>query len=166
MKTCLKTLKLLALSLLLIATSSHATPLQEFKSDSMHQLLQSQKGKAFVLVVWSLDCEFCQASLATLGQSKKKNKYVRVITIGTDSLLDEQNASLMKQKLNEFGLSKDAWAFGEEAPERLRFSVDPKWHGEMPRSYWFNEKGERTALSGVIKTDDIQTFFRQQPQAK
>ena len=144
----------------LFVASSQAADIQEFKSASMNNLIQNQKGKAFVLVVWSLDCEFCQASLATLGNSRKTNKNVRVVTIGTDSLLDEQNASLMKQKLNGFGLLKDAWAFGEEAPERLRFSVDPKWHGEMPRSYWFGANGQSKALSGVIKTDEIEKFFK------
>ncbi|MFZ6774378.1 hypothetical protein ACO0LB_16855 [Undibacterium sp. SXout7W] len=149
-----------AVSFFLFIASSQAADIQEFKSVSMNNLIQSQKGKPFVLVVWSLDCEFCQASLAALWKSKKRNKNVRVITIGTDSLLDEQNASLMKQKLNGFDLMKDAWAFGEEAPERLRFSVDPKWHGEMPRSYWFDANGQSTAISGVIKVAEIEKFFK------
>ncbi|MEB0140626.1 hypothetical protein QN363_16480 [Undibacterium sp. CCC2.1] len=138
-----------------------AAEMREFTSESMDSLIHNQKGKPFVLVLWSLDCEFCQASLAALGKSKKTNKNVRVLSIGTDSLLDPQNLQLMKQKLQSYGLSSKAWAFGEEAPERLRFSVDPTWHGEMPRSYWFDAHGKRTAVSGVIDAAEINQFFHQ-----
>lgn len=38
----------------------------------------------------------------------------------------------------------DALAFGSTPPEQLRYAIDADWHGEMPRSYWFNAAGVLT----------------------
>jgi len=136
-----------------------AQAIQTFEPDGMARIVASQKGKPFVLMVWSLDCEFCQASLDTLAREKRKHRNLRIVTLSTDSLEDEQAAALMKKKLSSLGLNDHAWAFGAASPEQLRYAVDSKWHGEMPRSYWFNAKGERTAYSGVITPGMIAKFF-------
>ena len=56
----------------------------------------------------------------------------------------------MKEKLQSLGMTANAWAFGASPSEQLRYAIDAKWHGEMPRSYWFNAKGESVAYSGLI----------------
>ena len=65
------------------------------------------------------------------------------------------------KRLQAQGFADNAWAFGDEAPERLRYALDPKWHGEKPRTYWFNAKGERTAYSGVVSPEHIAKFLAQ-----
>lgn len=121
-----------------------------FETDSLSQLVASQKGQPFVLIVWSLDCEFCQASLKTLAQEKRKGKKLKIVTLATDSLDDPQAAALVQQRLAALGMTRDAWAYGAAPAEQLRYAVDPKWHGEMPRSYWFDARGGRQARSGVL----------------
>ncbi|MBI1891212.1 MAG: redoxin domain-containing protein [Burkholderiales bacterium] len=138
------------LFLLLPALSLAATGLQTFEADSFARILEKQKGKAFVLVVWSLDCEFCQVSLKTLASEKVKHKGLSVVTISTDDADDPQSATLMQKRLSDLRMSDNAWAFGSAPPERLRYVIDPQWHGEMPRSYWFNARGEKVAYSGVL----------------
>jgi hypothetical protein len=46
-------------------------------------------------------------------------------------------------------------------PERLRYAIDRSWHGEKPRSYWFNARGERVAYSGVITAAVIDKYLKQ-----
>jgi hypothetical protein len=53
-------------------------------------------------------------------------------------------------------MTRNAWAFGSTPPEQLRYVIDPKWHGEKPRSYWFNARGEKIAYSGVLTPATIQ----------
>lgn len=127
-----------------------APVIQAFQPDSMARIVTAQKGKPFVLVLWSLDCEYCLASFTTLAAEKRKRKNLTVVTLATDALADANAASLMKKKLAASGLNGNAWAFGQAAPEQLRYAIDAAWHGEMPRSYWFNARGERVAHSGVI----------------
>jgi len=135
-----------------------AEAIQPFEADSMVRLVDSQKGKAFVLVVWSLDCEYCQVSLKNLAEEKRKRKDLHIVTLATDPIGEPQAAALIKKKLESAGMKNDAWAYGDAPPEQLRYAIDPKWHGEMPRSYWFNARGERVAYSGVITAETIDKF--------
>ncbi|HJV80371.1 hypothetical protein [Noviherbaspirillum sp.] len=132
--------------------------LQAFEPDSLAQIVERQKGKPFILVVWSLDCVYCQASLKTLSQEKRKHKELRVVTVSTDAVDDAEATTLMQERLGALGMKSNAWAFGMAPPEQLRYAIDPKWHGEKPRSYWFDASGNRTAYSGVITAEMIGRF--------
>lgn len=132
-----------------------AAVLQPFEPDSLARIAEKQKGKPFVLIVWSLDCEFCQASLETLAQEKRKHKDFNIVTVSTDNADDPQAAGLMTKRLTALNMTGNAWAFGAAPPEQLRYAIDPKWHGEMPRSYWFNARGEKLAHSGVLTPETI-----------
>lgn len=141
------------------ATSSDPVAVQEFKPDSFAQLLRSQSAQPFILILWSLDCEFCQASLATLAQKKRQYPHLRIVTLATDQLADPQTAALIKSKLKKLSLTQHAWAFGSAPPEQLRYAIDPQWRGEMPRSYWFDGHGGVRVQSGVITAEVVAQFI-------
>lgn len=132
------------------------TSLQSFEPESFAHIVDKQKAKPFVMIVWSLDCEFCQASLKTLAAEKRKRKDLNIVTVSTDNAGDSQSVDLMQKRLLALQMTSDAWAFGSAPSEQLRYVIDPKWHGEMPRSYWFNAKGEKIAYSGVLTSAAIE----------
>lgn len=136
-----------------------ASAIQPFEPGGMERILESQKGKPFVVIVWSLDCEFCQASLDTLARERQKRKELNIVTISTDPLADPTLEPLMQERLTALGMGRNAWAYGSLPPERLRYAIDRSWHGEKPRSYWFNARGEKTAYSGVITPAIIEKLF-------
>jgi hypothetical protein len=147
---------MLALLALAFALFSSAAPaIEQFETDSLSDVIASQKGKSFILLVWSLDCQYCQASLKTLKEETRKRKDLRIVTLATDSLDDPQAAALVQQRLAALGMDANAWAFGGAPAEQLRYAIDPKWHGEMPRSYWFNARGDKVAHSGVVTPELI-----------
>jgi iron complex outermembrane receptor protein len=43
--------------------------------------------------------------------------------------------------------------------ERLRFSIDPTWHGELPRSYFYAADDSFKAHSGILTEEKLQEFF-------
>ncbi len=141
---------LLAWWVLALPGARAAATVQPFEPDSLQEIVASQKGKPFVLLVWSLDCEYCQASMKTLVQEKRKRPTLRVVTLATDSAADPQAVAMMRNKLSSVGLTSHAWAYGEAPPEQLRYALDPGWHGEKPRSYWFDGRARKKAYSGVI----------------
>ncbi len=143
------------------ATGRNSVVLQEFKPDRFAQLLRSQNAQPFVLILWSLDCEFCQASLATLAQQKRQYPHLRIVTLATEQLADPQAAALIKTKLQKLSLTQHAWAFGSAPPEQLRYAIDPQWRGEMPRSYWFDGHGGVRVQSGVINAEVVAQFIGQ-----
>jgi thiol-disulfide isomerase/thioredoxin len=139
--------------------AASAATVHPFEPDSMDRIVAEHKGKPFVVVVWSLDCEFCRASLKTLAQARHQRKDLAVVTISTDEADDPDLAPVMRERLGRLGMEHDAWAFGGMPPERLRYAIDRSWHGEKPRSYWFNSHGERVAYSGVITPAVIDKYF-------
>lgn len=151
----------ICIALLMMATSvsAAASGMREFTSSSLQRIVAENKGEPFVLVVWSLDCVYCQASMEAFADQRRRGKTVRLVTLSTDYAGDAALMELSAKRLQALGLETNAWAFGDEAPERLRYALDPKWHGEKPRTYWFNAKGERTAYSGVVTPAQIAKFL-------
>jgi hypothetical protein len=142
-----------ALSALAASPSAYAAGnagLKSFAPQSVEQIAASHKGKPFVVLVWSMDCEFCQHSLDVLSKARAANPGFDIVTITTDPLSDAALSQLVTKRLSGIDLLADAWSFGSLAPERLRYAIDPRWRGEKPRSYWYDAQGQRVAYSGVI----------------
>jgi thiol-disulfide isomerase/thioredoxin len=149
---------LLLTFLLNVAALYAAEKIHSFAPDSLNRIVASQKGKPFVIMVWSLECDYCQPSFNALAEAKHKSRF-SVVTIATDRADDPQAAGLIKKKLEASGLGTNIWAFGTAPAEQLRYAIDPKWRGEMPRSYWFNARGEAVAYSGLITAETVAKFL-------
>lgn len=124
-----------------------------FGPDSFGQIAASAKGRPLVVMVWSLDCSYCEPSFTALAQAQRRG--VRVVTIATDSVEDGEAVALIRRKLANAGLQAETWAFGPAPVEQLRHAIDPRWRGEMPRSYWFDGKGNVQAYSGLITAERV-----------
>jgi hypothetical protein len=134
--------------------ASAADQVRVFESGSFQQIVASHKGAPFVVVVWSLDCDYCLPSFKALATEQHHRK-LPVVTISTDSASDTDATRAIAKKIHATGLASETWAFGAAPSEQLRFAIDPKWRGEMPRSYWFDSQGRVIHHSGVIKPDTI-----------
>jgi hypothetical protein len=154
------TATLLSLSMLMCAgpgAQAAGAPLAvaPFEPDSLARIVGAHAGRPFVLILWSLDCVYCQASLNALAEQKRTHPELDIVTLSTDGLGDAQTDALVEERLRKLALTGEAWGFGTAPAEQLRYAVDPKWHGEMPRSYWFDAQGRRTAHSGVLTAATI-----------
>jgi hypothetical protein len=134
--------------------ASAADRIHPFEAGSFRHIVASHAGKPFVAVVWALECDYCQPSFKALADEQRRRK-LAVVTIATDRAADAEVASAIEKKLRATGLASETWAFGSAPSEQLRFAIDPKWRGEMPRSYWFDSQGNMVAQSGVITADTI-----------
>ena len=47
------------------------------------------------------------------------------------------------------------------APERLRFAIDPRWHGELPRTYLYDRAHVVQAVSGVIPPEQLTKWVKE-----
>ncbi|WP_354684714.1 hypothetical protein [Cupriavidus necator] len=128
-----------------------------FESASAAQLAASQKGKPFVLLVWSLDCVYCKRNFDAIGKLRARHPELRFVTLATDS---PDALPQVQQRLRRASLTRNAWVFGHEPQERLRYAVDPDWMGEMPRTYFYRADGQRQAVSGVISDADWDKHLR------
>lgn len=158
----MKRLRLLAACAALVlgnAWAGHAVA--PFEPNSLPQIVAGQQGRPFILLVWSMDCEFCQASLDTLSRLRAKHPRLRVVTVSTDQIANAELQAQLARRLASLSLLEHAWSFGNNSQEQLRFAIDPRWRGEKPRSYWYDAHGKRTAYSGLITAERVEGWLQQ-----
>jgi thiol-disulfide isomerase/thioredoxin len=131
--------------------------LKPFTTGSYQQLLASNVNKPFMLVVWSVDCPPCLKEMALLSDIHKNNPNLKMIMLAADEL---SNSEQIEQKLKQHQLDEiDNWVFADENSQKLRFEIDPKWYGELPRTYFFDTAHQRTGISGVISKEEYQVLI-------
>jgi hypothetical protein len=139
----------------LCAGALAAPDIRRFEADGMTQVLASKAGRPFVMLVWSLDCTYCHASMKNLADAKNSPDF-DIVTVAIEPASDQQTTELIAAATAQLGPHTSRWAFGQTPAERLRYQIDPKWHGELPRSYWYDASGKRVAaLSGLITPNII-----------
>ena len=138
----------------LMANASNSPTL--FEADSYNKLL-SEKSKPFIMVLWSLDCPPCMHELNMLGQLYKQNPDLNLVLISTDSTSKKEEVNNLIEK---FGLSEvDSRVFSNVSQQSLRYSIDPSWYGELPRSY-FHNKETRRAVSGLLGEAKLMAWLK------
>lgn len=129
--------------------------IQPFDADGMRRILERQSGRPFLLLVWSLDCAYCHASMKNLAADGAPA--FDIVTIAIEPAADAKTAEAIAGATASLGPRAARWAFGELPAEQLRYQIDPKWRGELPRSYWYDSAGARIAVhSGLIGAQTIQ----------
>jgi len=133
------------------------TALKPFTSGSYQQLLATNANNPFMLVVWSVDCSSCLKEMVLLSAIHKNNPNIKMIMLATDELsANEQIEQILKQHQLD-GIEN--WVFADENSQKLRFEIDPKWYGELPRTYFFDSAHQRTGISGVMSKEDYEAMF-------
>ncbi|CAG0973245.1 hypothetical protein MTYP_01349 [Methylophilaceae bacterium] len=137
---------IVAFLMLSVVSPAFAVDFLPFRSDSRAAIEQSHAGKAMILALWSVDCAYCADDLKLLGDVVRRHPDVALVTVCTDSRETAENAGKV---LNGVGLPLHArWLFAEKDTERLRYNIDKKWYGELPRTYFYDAQHQVKAVSG------------------
>lgn len=125
-----------------------ADPVRAFERHSVQAIRDAHAGQAFVLAMWSVYCEPCRDELATLGRFKAAHPHVPVVLVAADP---PEDAEAIRAMLAQYDLAGvETWAFADAFVERLRYAVDPRWRGELPRTYFYDAEHRASAVSGRI----------------
>ena len=145
--------RLLALALLsVLVLPAAAQELKPFVAGSIKEITAARQGKPFILGMWSLTCTHCREELVLLSGLLKKHPDLDLVLVSTDT---PEEGEAIGATLRQSGLgSAEAWVFADPFVERLRFEIDPKWHGELPRTYLYDPSHKARAFSG--KLDGLQ----------
>ncbi|MEO8768334.1 MAG: redoxin domain-containing protein [Nitrosospira sp.] len=131
-----------------MSATGAAESARPFTLGSLAQVLDARGGKPFILVFWSLDCQYCPTELKMLSELKRSHPALDIVLIATDSVSDIPQ---LISRAESYGLNKvEQWVFAEDMPERLRFEIDRRWYGEVPRTYFYDQKHQREAKTGLI----------------
>lgn len=135
---------MLALSL----SASAADAVRPFVAGSLASIAAERQGRPFILAFWSVGCTHCPAELKTLGKLKQANPQLEVVLVAADT---PEDAPQTAELASRYGLGKaEQWVFSDAMPERLRFEIDPRWRGELPRTHFFDREHRVDAVSGVV----------------
>jgi thiol-disulfide isomerase/thioredoxin len=145
--------RLLALALLsVLVLPAAAQELKPFVAGSIKEITAARQGRPFILGMWSLTCTHCREELVLLSGLLKKHPDLDLVLVATDT---PEEGEAISATLRQSGLgSAEAWVFADPFVERLRFKIDPKWHGELPRTYLYDPSHKAQAFSG--KLDGLQ----------
>ena len=148
----------LLLCVLALPTQAEQATLKPFVPGSYQQLLDSNPNKPFMLVIWSITCSSCLKDMALLSKMHKANPNINMVMLATDDTTATEQIQQILAKNELTGLEN--WLFADENPQKLRYEIDPKWYGELPRTYFLNKKHEREGISGVLSQKDYETLFK------
>ena len=128
--------------------ADNKTELQPFGTGSLEEIQARYAGQPFLLALWSLECPPCFKELDMLSRWIKEHPRQNLVLISTDS---PDSADQVRQLIGKYGLSQaDNWIASDHIIERFRFTIDPGWHGELPRSYLYSAQHKRHAYSGTL----------------
>lgn len=152
--------QLLFLILVLLYSVNSAARPQHFSQNSYQDILISNKDNNFIMILWSLDCPPCIEEMPVISKFHKKNPAIEIIMVSTDEVSREGEIT---ELLTESGLKDlQQWVFQSENNQRIRYSIDPAWYGELPRSYFYRSGKLNKKRSGRLTMDDLEQWLTSQ----
>ena len=145
LKPCL--VKISLMFALMLSQQVCAEPLKPFMASSRVEIETAHYDQPMIMAFWSLDCTYCLDELSTLSEFVKKHSKVKLVLVNTDGLSTTQEVVKALKKI-KLPAGYEAWQFSEPDEERLRYSIDKAWYGELPRTYYYDNAHQVKAVSG------------------
>jgi hypothetical protein len=144
--------RILPLVFLFVAAPLAAADFMPLDRQAAQKLLSPESHRqATIVALWSSDCNYCKKNLKLLSSLAKRNQKLRVITIAA-----EHDSPLLWPMLKPYALSGPRYAYGADNPEAIAYAIDPKWGGELPRTFLFDGRGGKQTVAGVISIDSVE----------
>lgn len=139
------------------AAADHIT-LRAFDADSMAAIRAQYAGRPFVLAFWSTTCEPCRKEMTLWRGLKLRYPQMPVVLVATEGPADQAAITAFLVRYNPGPVQH--WMFADEFVERVRYSVDKGWRGELPRTYFFDAAHVATANSGLLDRRTVEQWFK------
>jgi thiol-disulfide isomerase/thioredoxin len=141
---------LLGLSSIMAAPS----PLKPFERGSWREMLQAHAGRPTLVHFWGVTCGPCKIELPELGAFMKAHPGIDVVTISADLVPNLPAAT--QAMLDNAGLSAaENFIFSDGYAERLRFEIDPRWQGDIPRTMLIARDGSISTIEGSAEAAEL-----------
>lgn len=151
-------MKRLVLLLALLAGVAEAD-VRPFGPNSLPQIQAERSGKPFILALWSATCIHCPSELKALGELARQHPGLDIVLVAADTPAESPQ---LERLAADYGLGRQAqWVFADAQPEKLRFAIDRRWFGELPRTYFFDAQHRREASSGVVPVERLERWVRE-----
>ena len=145
---------------LLVAGAVHADgrALKAFERGSALRIVEARDGRPFILAFWSVECVHCRTELEQLAALSGRHRSLDVVLVSTDTPAASPDILAV---LGQYALPRaERWVFADDVVERLRFEVDPRWYGELPRTYLFGPGKRVESITGKLDPERVARWLR------
>lgn len=136
----------LCLVLCLGAPAARAEAPRPFVAGSWAEIRAAHAGWPLLAHLWSLTCAPCLVELPRWAELARAHPDAAVVLIATDPPEDAARVAAALERAGLGGI--ESWQFADAFTERLRFELDPRWRGELPRTLLLDPGGAATAVRG------------------
>jgi len=125
-----------------------ADGVRPFDAHSLASIRKAHAGQPFVLAFWSVYCEPCRDEMAEWNALKRNHPSLPIVLVSTDPPADRAQIDAFLAKYPPGPVQQ--WIFADAFTERVRYSVDKSWRGELPKSYFFDAAHRVEIKSGKV----------------
>ena len=125
----LRCIALAVLCLLMTPLNASALSIEPFDESSLAAIKKRYEGQAFVLVFWSIHCEFCGQEMAYWRVLKRKHPGVPVVMVSTDAPSERAEVERFIERHNPG--KGEFWMFAGDRPSVAQSTANgkTKWAG-------------------------------------
>jgi len=132
--------------------------LRPFKRGSWQEIRQAHAGRPTVVHFWGLTCGPCRVEMPQWGKLLRERSDLNLVAIDADLIPNQvEDASEMLARTGLAGAEN--WIFDDPFTERLRFEIDPRWQGEIPRTMLIARDGKTTVIEGVADPAQVRAWL-------
>lgn len=133
---------------LFLVNSVGAAELLPFDVGSPARIRDELRGRPYVLAFWSVYCAPCREEMPQWKRLRDAHPGLTVVLVAADdpAQRDDVRAFLASHDLGDVR----TYLFDDAFSERIRFAVDTKWRGELPRTYYFDQNHRVQSRSGKV----------------
>jgi thiol-disulfide isomerase/thioredoxin len=126
--------------------------LKPYQSGDWPRLLKTGNGAPMAIHFWGVTCPACVKEMPQWGVFIKRHPNAKVIFIQVDDV----SLEMMQKMLDKAGLEKaNNYYLVSAFDERLRYEIDPQWHGETPTTIFIDKNGKSSRKTGLINFQQL-----------
>lgn len=119
-------------------------------------MVASAQGKPIAVHFWGVTCPTCVKEMPQWGAFLKANPSATIVFVQVDDVSIESMQKMLKKA--DLVNAKNYFISGS-FDERLRYEIDPKWHGETPTTFLIDQNGKLVRKTGTLSFQQLKSFL-------
>lgn len=111
-------------------------------TDALKNLITQERQRPLLVNFWATFCDPCRDEFPDLVKIDKdfRPQSLEFVTVSLDDIVDIKTS--VPEFLGSMNATMPAYLLNVNDPEPAINLVDPKWRGDLPATFLYNEKGE------------------------
>jgi thiol-disulfide isomerase/thioredoxin len=130
--------------------------LKPYQKGDWSTILSAAQGRPLAIHFWGVTCPTYIKEMPQWGAFLKANPNARIVFMQVDDVSLEDMRKMLKKA--DLVNAKNYYISGA-FDERLRYEIDPKWHGETPTTFLVGQNSKIARKTGTINFLQLKSFL-------